>query len=324
MLENIFFQILEPTQFSMLLRFTAPILLASIGGLFCHEVGETNIGLEGAMLISAFISISVNAATGSWLIGLTFGVISSVILNLILALFSLRYNVHIIIAGFVINIFASGLTIFLMKELFGVLGAYVPKNIQLIPKISLPFFEKLPVLEKLINNQNLVIWLALISVIIAQIVYYKTVYGIHIRAIGENINAAESLGIKINIIKYSTFVWCGIFCGIAGAFLSTSTTSMFVRDMTAGTGFVALAVLLLGNSKPLGILFGSLLFGFTNSIVILIQTTPNISIPSGFIQAIPYIVTVVVVFFYSMRKNSGFNFSLKKIKKSSNNQISAQ
>lgn len=295
-------QIMDLTLVVVLLRFMTPILLSALGGLISEIAGVINIGLEGLMLISAFASIAVGSATGSWVLGTLAGVAASVIICYGMGFFSIKLKVDIIIAGFAVNIFGSGFTIFMMSRIYGVAGNYSPSGLKNIPAVNIPFIQHIPVLGKLLSGHSLMVWIALIAVIFCMLMIYRTPYGVHLRSVGEAPEAAKSLGIPVNRIQYSALAWSGVFAGLAGAYLSMGMTSMFVKDMTAGTGFLALAVVLLGNRNPLGILFGSVIFGLASAVTTLVQTTPGSPIPSQFIQMIPYVVTIIALVFFAVRK----------------------
>lgn len=300
--QTIWNQIADLSLIAVLLRVTAPILLAALGGLISDIGGAINIGLEGLMLLSAFTSIAVGSSTGSWELGVLSGVAVSVLVSCAMGFFSLKMKVDIIIAGFALNIFGSGFTIFLMNKIFGVTGNYSPAGSDSrIPNVSIPFLEDVPVLGKLLSGHNLMVWIALLSVVFCVILIYKTPYGIHLRSVGEAPYAAQSLGIPVKRIQYSALAWSGVFAGLAGAFLSNGLTHMFVKDMTAGTGFLALAVVLLGNRNPIGILIGSLIFGLASALGTIVQTVPDSPIPSQFIQMIPYVVTIAALVFFAVR-----------------------
>lgn len=295
-------QMIDLTIIVILLRTTTPILLAALGGLISDVTGVVNIGLEGLMLVSAFTSIAVGSVTGSWSVGVVSGILICVLLSYAMGFFHLKMKVDIIITGFAINIFGSGVTIFLMSKFFDVTGSYNPVNLDKIPTVTIPFIEGVPILGKLLSGHNLMVWAGLLSVVVCFIMLYRTPYGVHLRAIGESPQAAKSLGIPVHRLQYSALAWSGVFVGMAGAFMSMGMTSMFVKDMTAGTGFLALAVVLLGNRNPIGILIGSLIFGFAKAIETIMQTVPNSPIPSQFVQVIPYVVTILALVIYAIRK----------------------
>lgn len=304
-------QIINLSIFAIVFKLVAPVILAAIGGLFCGKVGVMNIGLEGAMLVSAFFSIAVNSLTGSWVLGILAGCAASVFLCLMLAFFTFKYKAHHIVTGFAINTFASAITVFMLQTFFGSSGSYQPEGVEMIPVVNIPVIENIPILS-VVSGHSLIVWIALLSVILCSLIFTKTPYGAHLIAVGENVQAARSVGINDMKIKYSAFVICGVLCGIGGAFLSTGATSMFVRDMTAGNGFIALAVISLGNERPYGVLRGGLVFGFANAIAILIETYPGLSIPSQFIQAIPYVATIVMLTVHVLQNNRKMTAPMKK------------
>lgn len=298
---DLFILLTDATIFIVFLRSMTPILLAALGGLISDVTGVTNIGLEGLMLISAFSSIAVGSLSDSWIIGVVTGVLVSMIISYIMGFFHLKMKVNIIITGFAINIFGAGVTVFLMKNVFDVTGSYNPDNLKTIPDVHIPFIQEIPFIGPLLNGHSLMVWIGLISVVFCYYMLYKTPYGVHLRSIGEAPESAASLGIAVRKLKYSAFVWSGVFVGLAGSFMSMGMTSMFVKDMTAGTGFLALAVVLLGNRNPIGILIGSAIFGLSKTIETLLQTIPNSPIPSQFAQVFPYVVTILALMFFALR-----------------------
>lgn len=301
-MSSIWGQIIDLTIVVILLRSTTPILLAALGGLISDVTGVVNIGLEGLMLVAAFTSIAVGSITGNWAIGVVSGVIICVLLSYAMGFFHLKLKVDIIITGFAVNLFGSSVTIFLMSKIFDTTGSYNPSNLDKIPIVNIPVIQDIPLLGKLLSGHSLMVWISMISVVVVFIMLYKTPYGVHLRAIGESPQAASSLGIHVDRMKYSALAWSGVFVGLAGSFMSMGMTGMFVKDMTAGTGFLALAVVLLGNRNPIGILVGSLIFGLAKALETLLQTIPNSPIPSQFIQMLPYVVTILALVVYAIRK----------------------
>jgi ABC-type uncharacterized transport system permease subunit len=298
---SIWSQIADLTLIVVLLRFMTPILLAALGGLISDIGGVLNIGLEGLMLLSAFVSLAVGSGTGSWPLGLLAGTLASVLVCYGMGFFAIRLKVDIIIAGFAVNIFGSGFTIFLMSKIYGLTGNYNPTGAPKIPLITIPFVQDVPILGKILSGHSLMVWVAFAAVIFCVILIYRTPYGVHLRSVGEAPQAAQSLGIPVARIQYSALAWSGVFAGLAGAFLSNGLTNMFVKDMTAGTGFLALAVVLLGNRNPVGILIGSIIFGLASALTTIVQTMPGSPVPSQFIQMIPYVVTIAALVFFAWR-----------------------
>jgi general nucleoside transport system permease protein len=299
--QTIWSQIMDLTLVAVLLRFMTPILLTALGGLISDIGGVINIGLEGLMLISAFTSIAVGSGTGSWVLGVLAGTAASVLVCYGMGFFAIRLKVDIVIAGFAVNIFGSGITVFLMSKIYGLTGNYNPTGAPKIPLVNIPFVQDVPVLGKLLSGHSLMVWIAFVSVMFCVVLIYRTPYGVHLRAVGEAPHAARSLGIPVERLQYSALAWSGVFSGLAGAFLSNGLTNMFVKDMTAGTGFLALAVVLLGNRNPVGILVGSLIFGLASALTTIVQTIPGSPVPSQFIQMIPYAVTIGALVFFALR-----------------------
>jgi len=302
MLPGIWSQVVDLSLVVVLLRLMTPILLSALGGLISDIGGVMNIGLEGLMLLSAFTSIAVCSATGSWAYGAAAGVAVSVITCYLMGFFSIRMKVDIIVAGFAVNIFGSGVTIFLMSKLFGVTGNYSPSGLQGIPHLDIPGVRDIPLIGAALTGHNLMVWVALASVLFCVFLIYRTTYGVHLRAAGEAPEAAKSLGLRVDRLKYSALAWSGVFAGLAGAYLSIGKTGMFVKDMTAGTGFLALAVVLLGNRHPVGVLVGSFVFGLASALATVAQTTPGSAVPSQFIQGIPYAVTLAALVVFAVRQ----------------------
>lgn len=302
MLANLWEQIINLTLVAVMLRVTVPILLSALGGLISDLAGTINIGLEGLMLISAFTSIATASVTGNWMLGVLAGVLASVLISWAMGMFVLKLGVDIIIAGFAVNIFGSGVTILLLNTIFGAAGNYTPSELDKIPVVVIPGIEQIPFLGKLLSGHNLMVWVSLLAVVFCFYLLYRTPYGIHLRAVGEAPEAARSLGIPVERVKVSALLWSGAFAGLGGAYLSMGMTSMFVKDMTAGTGFLALAVVVFGNRNPIGVLIGSLIFGLAGAITTIIETTSGSAVPSQFVKMIPYIVTIIALVFFAVRK----------------------
>ncbi|MNH89123.1 Autoinducer 2 import system permease protein LsrC [compost metagenome] len=312
MLINIWDQIINLSLFVIILRMMPPILLGALGGLMTDRAGVINIGIEGLMLVAAFSSIAVGVATDSWQLGVVGGIVASMLVSYAMAFFNLKMKVDIIVIGFAVNIFGAGITVLMMSLLFGSHGNYVPANPVKIPQIVIPFIDQVPLLGKLLSGHNLMVWISILAVVFCYYLLNHTPYGFHLRATGEEPGAARSLGIRVERIQYSALLWSGFFSGLAGAYLSMGMTSMFVRDMTAGTGFLALAVVIFGNKNPIGILLGSLVFALAQAITLVIETAPGNTVPSQLIKMVPYVVTIIALVVYALRKRT-----FKKIRTSS-------
>ncbi len=288
------------------LRLATPLLLACLAGLFSERAGIFDIGLEGKMLGSAFVAAATAAVTGSVWLGLLAGILASVALALIHGLASITLKGNQLISGVAINFLASGLTVLVGQSLFG-MGGQTP---QLAPDqrflaITLPFAETLatvpilgPIYANLISGNNVLVYAGLAAVPLTWWVLFRTRFGLRLRAVGENPAAVDTAGVSVVRLRYAAVIIAGVLCGIAGAYLSTAQSAGFIREMTAGKGFIALAALIFAKWRPWPALGACLLFGFLEAVGIRYQsiTIPGLfTVPVQFMQALPYILTVVIL-----------------------------
>ena len=297
--------ILSPSFGFAILRVMTPILFASIGVAITALSGAINISLEGTMLITAFFGVIVSAFTNNLILAFIAGVLSGIGLASILAYFHLKLKADIILAAIALNMFASGFTIFLLYIFAKDKGTSSSLKSLVFPSIKIPILKDIPIIGDIFSGHNILTYLALLSVIIFYIIIFKTPLGLRIRAVGQNPDAASSVGINVNKIRFIALIISGIFGALGGLYLSMGYVSWFARDMTAGRGFIAIAASNLGAHLPLGVFLASLLFGILNTIAIYLA---SIQVPSEFIQMIPYIATVITLTIYSIqasRKRKG-------------------
>lgn len=278
-----------------------PFLLAATGGLFTELAGILNIALEGLILIGAFFSVIFVAFTNSLFYGILLGILASMVLALIFGIISLYLRANIFITGLATNLFASGITIVLAFYFFGNKGVINFKNIPKLPKFSNPFFQKIPLIGDILVGHNILVYLSWLIVIIAIIIIYKTPYGFRLRGVGINPEAISSLGLNPKKYRLSAILISGFTCGLAGAFL-TIDLGAFVPNISAGRGWIALVAIYLGNRNPLGIVIASFVFGFAESISNYMQGAVNV--PTDFVLAFPYLVTVLAMIFYSIWRHA--------------------
>ena len=283
------------------LRVTTPILFAAIGVAITALSGSINIALEGIMLIAAFVGVLVSAFTGSLWLALIFGVLAAVGLAALLGYFHLNLKADIIIAAIALNMFASGITVFLTYIFAHDKGTTSSLKSLVFPSYQIPILKDIPVLGKMFSGLNVLTYFALICVVIFYYLIYKTPLGLRIRAVGQNPDAAESVGVDVKKIKMYSLLLSGFFGAFGGLYLSMGYVSWFSRDMTAGRGFIAIAAASIGGNLPIGTFFGSLLFGVVNTLAIFLAT---LKVPSELIQMIPYITTVLVLAIYAIQKSA--------------------
>ncbi len=281
------------------IRTATPLILAALGGLLTMHAGILNIGMEGMILIGAFFGVLGSYFFASSFMGVMLAVVSGIIMGALFGLFVIELKSDEFIIGIAINIFAGGLTVFLLRSIFGVKGAFSSPDIKPLPDVHIPFLDKIGFLDKVFNNHSILVYISWILVILVYILLYKTPYGYWIRGAGEHTEALETAGINPKKIKYVSSILCGVFCGVAGAHLSLGYLTLFTENMSAGKGFIALAAIIFGNSNPLKVYGASLLFGFFDALGIRMQ---SLGIPSQFTQMIPYIATVAVLFGVAQKK----------------------
>lgn len=274
-------------------RMSTPITLAAMGLIVTELSGVTNIGVEGIMLTTAFISVAVSYFTGSWVAGITAAIIAGIILALIIAVLHLKFKANVFVAGIAINLFAIAFTRFLLVNIFETSGSFYSPDIVPIPEIDIPIIENIPVLNSILSGYLLTDYLSIILVFIFFIIIYKTTWGLRIRFVGNRPEAVEAAGINVTLKKYQTLVVSGIMGGIAGAHLSLGYTTQFIENMTNGRGFIGVAAMFFGGITPIKTWFASLFFGFTEALGNNLQS--SLGLPSQFMLMIPYLATVIAI-----------------------------
>jgi len=234
------------------LRLATPILLAALGGLYSTAAGVTNIALEGMMLLGSFAAVVASYALQSAWLGLLAAVLVGAMFGALLGLLSIRLKANHIVAGIAINIVATGLTIYLLRVLFGVRGSFQSERIVGLPNVSIPILKSIPIVSDLIGAGNPIFYVSLVLVPLSVILLYKTAFGLRIRAVGESPSAAESVGIDIARIRYFCTTFSGVLCGLAGAYLSIGHLTLFTEGMSSGRGWLGLSAMVFGNQTPVG------------------------------------------------------------------------
>ena len=288
------------------LRVSTPLILAAMAGLFSERSGIVDISLEGKMLASAFAAASVAAVTGSAWMALLVATLTGIVLGLVHGFACITHRGNQVVSGLAINILASGLTVVLGIAWFQ-RGGQTPSltgDARFRP-IELPFAEaasSVPVIgpfyADVISGHNILVYIALAMVAITWWVVYRTRFGLRLRAVGENPLAVDTAGLSVSGLRYAAVAICGALAGVAGAYLSTAQNASFVREMTAGQGYIALAALIFGKWRPVPALFACLMFGFLDAVAIRLQGVelPGIGeVPVQLIQALPYVLTVVLL-----------------------------
>lgn len=280
-------------------RFAAPILLAALGGLICERAGIFNIALEGLMLAGAFGAVAGSYFAGSATVGVLAAVAAGVLLALVLALATVGLGANPIVSGIAVNLLASGLTVFLLRTLFGVKGAFQDPAIEGLGPIRLPWLEGVPLLGPLLSGQSALVYLAVLLVPLTWYFLFRQVGGLRLRGVGENAAAARTLGVSVGAVRTLALVFSGALCGLAGAQLSLGNVTLFVENMSAGRGWMAVVAVMLGRAHPLGVAAACVLFGFTDSLGFRLQ---GLRLPSQLTEMLPYVVTLASLFVFEWHR----------------------
>ncbi|MBP9040223.1 MAG: ABC transporter permease [Anaerolineaceae bacterium] len=274
------------------IRLTTPLLLAALGGAFMQVAGVPNIGMEGMMLIAALVGYIVSFTTGSWLMGLLFGVLAAVFVGLIYAFFVLRLKADIFAIGITLNIFMGGVAAYIIRQYYDQISMLLSPNAKLLPTVSLPFLAENKILNVLFNNYTILVPVSFLLVLVTFVVFYKTPFGFWLRAAGSNPLAVSASGKSITGIRFAAFIISAALCGLAGVHLSLGYLGMFALSLVAGRGFVALAIVLFGSGNPVTVLIASLIFGIADAASLRIPTE---IIPPQFPLMLPYIITILAI-----------------------------
>jgi simple sugar transport system permease protein len=284
-------------------RGAAPLVLAALGGLLSERAGVVDLGLEGKMLASAFAAAATAAVTGSAWIGLGAGIAASVAVGLVHGFACVTHHGNQVVSGIALNITLSGLTAVLgyawFKEggqtpLLGGGARFGP--IELPGAAALGDVPLLgPIYRDVVSGHNVLVYVAALAVPVVAWLVYRTRFGLRVRAAGESPDAVDTAGISVSAVRYRALVASGVLCGIAGAYLSIAHHASFIRDMSAGKGYLALAALIFGHWRPAPALAACVLFAFADAVQARLQGTPLPLVgvvPVQLIQALPYVLTV--------------------------------
>lgn len=295
---NNLLNIIFSTDFAFsVLRVATPILFAALGALISNKAGIVNIGLEGIMLVGALTGVVVSAFTGSAWVGLLCAVLAGMLITAVLGFFTLKFKTHIILGGIAVNMFASGGTVFILYLISGDKGASTSLQSQVLPSVHIPLIQDIPVLGPIVSGHNVLTYVSLISVIGVYYMLKSTPLGIRIRSVGENPQAAQSVGVRVNKVQFIALLYSGFFAALGGAYMSMGYLSLFSRDMTAGRGWIGIAAEAVGRSTTAGTFLASLLFGAADALA---NTLQILKIPAELIATTPYVATVIGLVVYAV------------------------
>ena len=272
---------------------SVPLIFGAMAGVLCERSGVINIAIEGQLLAGAFAAGVVASLTQNTTYGLLVAPLAGALISLILAVFAIKFSIDQVILGFVINVLVIGMTNFLYKKLL------IPyqntwNSGPILSPIEIPILSKIPLLGPIFFNQTIIVYLMYLIVAVIHFSLFKTRWGLRTRAIGEHPTAADSVGIKVNKLRFRNVIFAGLVAGLGGAYFTVGAVGAFGKEMTAGKGFIALAALIFGRWSPVGAVMAALLFGFADNLqgILSITGTP---IPSEFMLMAPYIATIIAV-----------------------------
>lgn len=275
------------------LYFTGPILLVSLGGLFAYKAGVVNIGLDGMMGIGALVSALVLFATHSWVLAILIGIVAAILIGMLFSYFGVTKKANFIITGFAINLLAIALG----KYILALQGETAINVIGILSQdftlIDIPLIKDIPILGDIISGQTFLVYFSFIAIFIVSYVMYKTKFGTYVRVVGESEEAARSVGIKINVVKYTAVIIGAIFALLAGYDVAIHQISAYTPNITAGIGFIALAAIYCGDGKPKVVAIYAIVFGLSRALAT--NLAIRIGSIAGLLQMIPYLMIVIVL-----------------------------
>ncbi|MEA4927311.1 MAG: ABC transporter permease [Candidatus Limiplasma sp.] len=273
------------------LRTSTPVVLCALGCLMTDQAGFMNIGVDGMMLMGAFFAVLGSYLFASWAMGLVFALVLGIGLGYFYYLFSVRLKSDEFIIGVALNILAGGLTVFLLRTLFGVKGSFSGPGIVPLPTLRIPWLEQIPVLGPILSGNTLLVYASWLLVLLCWVLLYRTPLGFHLRASGEAPEALRASGKSPERMKRLASVLCGALATLSGAHLSLGYLTMFSENMSASRGYVAVACVIFGGGNPPRVFLAALLFGFIDALGMRLQKY----IPSDLTSTAPYLVTVVMM-----------------------------
>jgi ABC-type uncharacterized transport system permease subunit len=284
--------LLTPSLWQAALAASVLFLLPALGGIISERSGVVNIAMEGMMLVGAFFAVYADLRLHNpWLATLV-AMLAGGLMALIHGVVSIRFRADQIVSGIAINIFAAGITVFLIGRLYGVNDVgHIPPD-ELLPNVNIPVLDQIPFIGQVFFQQNVIVYIALALLVLTNVVLFRTRLGLRIRSVGEHPQAADTAGIKVFRIRYSSVITSGLFSGLAGAYLAIGISNTFSPNMTSGRGYIALAAMIFGKWTPFGAFVACLIFGVGEAVY---NYNSTIHISAYLLEMLPYILTIIVL-----------------------------
>jgi general nucleoside transport system permease protein len=294
------------------IRLATPILLAALGGALCNQAGVLNLALESKMLLGAFVGILAAYYLGNSYAGLLVAMAAGGLLGLFFAFLYHKYKVDLVILAIAFNLIIVELTVFVMRALFGNVGSWSDPSIVRIPDIQIPLIKDIPLLGPLLSGYNIIVYFSWLVTIVMFIALYKMRGGRHLRAVGENKSAAETVGINAVLLQTLALVISGVLAGLGGAFLSIGHLKLFTRNMSNGRGWIAIAAAMFGVNHPVGVFLASLFFGFADAFSVRIQNVTDL--PPNLVKLLPNLATLLVLILIALRSKLSLSMARRRFR----------
>lgn len=294
-MDKILSAILSSSFVFSIIRVSTPLIFGAMAALICNRGGMLHIAFEGVMLTAAFFGMLGSALSQSVLVGLLCAVIGGVLISLMMGYFNLILNSNRVLTGIALNTFSSAGTVFALYLLVQDKGTSNSLPSLTVPMVNIPVIQDIPVLGTIVSGHNLLTYVSFLCVVLVYFLIFRTPLGLRIRSVGENPDAASSVGINVTKIRFTTLAISGVIASLGGAYMSMGYLSWFARDMMAGRGFMAIAAQNLGGAAPIPTLLAALGFGAVNALANVLQT---LNMPSEIIQSVPYVATLIGLGFF--------------------------
>lgn len=279
---------------SGMVRITTPILLAALGELVGERAGILNMGVEGTMLMGAYVGFLVAAKTGSLTLAVLAAMLTGAFMSLILAFMTITLKVDQTVTGLALNLFASGISFYWYRVAFKDIGGTTLPSIQILNILPVPLLSKIPFLGEILFQHNLLTYIAFLMVPVIWFVLYRTNIGLQLRCLGENPRALDMKGVSVSGLQYAAVIFGGMMAGLGGSVLTLGSTGLFVPEISAGRGWLAIVIVIAGNWMPLRILLASMFFALLDSFQLQVQGI-GIQFPYQFLLMLPYVIAIVAL-----------------------------
>jgi simple sugar transport system permease protein len=280
--------------FGAAIRLAMPVLLAALGEIITELSGVLNLGLEGIMAIGGFTGFAVTIITDNIWVGLLAALITGALMGLLFGFLCLSLQLDQVVTGIILVLFGVSLSNFLFRQTFGFSES--PPRVDPLPPISIPYLSKIPYLGQVLFSQNLVVYLTVLLVIVLWFVIKRTTWGLHLRATGDVPSAVDTAGVSVTMVRYIATIVGSAIAGLGGAFLTAGQLGLFLEDIIAGRGWVALALVIFSRWHPAYAVVGALIFGLADAIQFRLQALGSASTPYEVFIMLPYVITIIALF----------------------------